>query len=363
MNELIARQRVNRRKHRNISPAQIEPHESAQSADRNVILKRIGAGNYSKKRYVIIGSVVAVVILLFLFSSSVLNHSLRGIGGGLGNLPTDPGLSSLLDSYLSPGNSPDPGAGAIVPSGKLLMSWEPRNYVVQPGDTVSGIAQDFGLSYGTIISFNGITNVYNLQAGAEIQIPPVDGVIHVVRGNDSLSGIAENYGVDLEPILDINNIVSDIIHEGDKIFVPSGEMPDYDLRRAMGNLFIYPLRGVLSSGFAYRTDPFTGVRTMHRGYDIVSKIGSTVVASNAGRVVYTGESALYGRYVLIQHRQGYQTLYAHLNRWNVSQGQWVNQRQKIGEVGNTGRSTGPHLHFSIFLHGDAVDPGRYLLSY
>jgi murein DD-endopeptidase MepM/ murein hydrolase activator NlpD len=282
------------------------------------------------------------------------------VGGGLGAFPKDAGIDSLLDTYLSPGKAPEDGGGNIVSTGNVLMSYDPVTYVVENGDTVSGVAYKFDLDMSTIISFNGIEDVRRLQAGVELRIPPIDGVMHLVKGRETLSTIAANYGVELEPILDINNIDSEIIYEGDKLFVPNARMDYVKYHRAMGDLFVYPLSGPLTSGFGMRKDPFTGLMSMHRGYDIAARTGTSVAASNEGRVVYTGENALYGKYVLLSHRGGYQTLYAHLNKWLVSEGQWVDQRQNIAEVGNTGRSTGPHLHFSIYNNGDALDPGKYL---
>jgi len=311
------------------------------------------------KYFYLIGGLAALFCIL-LFSSNAFGGNANGIGGGLGALPRDFGIDSLLERYLSPGKSPDDEAGEIVSTGNVLMSYNPVTYTVQPGDTVSGIAFKFDLDMSTIISFNAIDNVRRLQAGVEIKIPPVDGVMHLVKGRESLSSIASSYGVDLEPILDINNIDSEVIHEGDKLFVPNAQMSYVKYHKAMGDLFVYPIRGPLSSGFGMRKDPFTGLWSMHRGYDLVSPVGSSVKASNEGRVIYTGENNLYGKYVLLSHQGGFQTLYAHLSKWVVSEGQWVDQKQKIAEVGNTGRSTGPHLHFSIYYNGDALDPGRYL---
>ncbi|MBN1686365.1 MAG: M23 family metallopeptidase [Spirochaetales bacterium] len=371
MNQLIAHQRVvkrKRRKERRLAekaakfaaaprPGQL-PADVAFTREFRRILKepRFLAG---PKALYIIGAIVAAFCLLLLLSNG-FDRSVAGIGGGLGTFPRDAGIDTLLDLYLSPGKSPDDGAGDIMPGGKMLMSYDPVTYVVERGDTVSGIAEKFDLDMSTIISFNGIDNVRRLLAGVEIKVPPVDGVMHLVKRNESLSSIARSYGVDLEPILDINNIDSEIIHEGDKLFVPNAQMSSVAYHKAMGDLFVYPLRGVLSSGFGMRKDPFTGLMAMHRGYDIVARVGTPVEASNEGRVIYTGENSLYGKYVLLSHQGGFQTLYAHLDKWLVSEGQRVAQKQKIGLVGNTGRSTGPHLHFSIYYNGDALDPGKYL---
>ena len=371
MTQLIARQRVLRRKKAKakqlketkppVSP-RIKQDRARDGFSRTSAFKRIFTRFQSirgpKYLYVIAG--FAAVFCILLFSSSAIGRNAHGIGGGLGALPRDFGIDSLLDRYLSPGKSPDEDAGEIVPTGKVLMSYDPVIYIVERGDTVSGIAYKFNLDMSTIISFNGIGNVRRLQAGVELQIPPVDGVMHLVKGRESLSVIASSYGVDLEPILDINNIDTEVIHEGDKLFVPNAAMSYVTYHKAMGDLFIYPVRGSLSSGFGTRKDPFTGLWTTHRGYDLVSTMGTPVKASNEGRVIYTGRNSLYGKYVLLSHQGGFQTLYAHLSKWVVSEGQWVDQKQKIAEVGNTGRSTGPHLHFSIYHNGDALDPGKYL---
>jgi murein DD-endopeptidase MepM/ murein hydrolase activator NlpD len=371
MTKLIAQQRVLRRKKAKAKQLkETKPPGSPQfkhDSKRDSLLatpavKRIFARFPSipgPKYLYIIGGLAAIVCIV-LFSSSAIGRNTHGIGGGLGALPRDFGIDSLLERYLSPGKSPDDDAGEIVPTGKVFMSYDPVTYTVERGDTVSGIAYKFNLDMSTIISFNGIGNVRRLQAGVELKIPPVDGVMHLVKGRESLSSIASSYGVNLEPILDINNLDSEVIHEGDKLFVPNAEMSYVTYHKAMGDLFIYPVRGTLSSGFGMRKDPFTGLWNMHRGYDIVGAIGTSVKASNEGRVIYTGENTLYGKYVLLSHQGGFQTLYAHLSKWVVSEGQTVVQKQKIAEVGNTGRSTGPHLHFSIYYNGDALDPGRYL---
>ena len=371
MNQLIAQQRVVKRKKRknlrvkeqtiSVSP-EIRLDADSKGALFFMALRRVFEGlrflTGPKVLYLLGGMIVVFSLLLILANNS--GPAVAGIGGGLGTFPRDVGIDSLLDIYLSPGKSPDVGTADIVPTGKVLISYDPVTHTVKRGDTVSGIAEQFGLTMSTIISFNGIDNVRRLQAGAELKIPPVDGVMHLVKRGESLSSIATGYGVGLEPILDINNIGSEIIHEGDKLFVPNARMSYVSYHKAMGDLFIYPVRGVLSSGFGMRRDPFTNLMTMHNGYDIVARVGTPVVASNEGRVVYTGENSLYGRYVLLSHQGGFQTLYAHLGKWSVSEGQWVAQRQKIGELGNTGRSTGPHLHFSIYHNGQALDPGRYL---
>ena len=99
---------------------------------------------------------------------------------------------------------------------------------------------------------------------------------------------------------------------------------------------------------------------MHYGIDIANKTGTAVKATLDGDVLKCGRSLVYGKYIIIRHSGGYQSLYAHLDKYLVRKGQNVSQGEIIGELGNTGRSTGPHLHFSIYKNQKPVDPVKQL---
>ncbi|MBQ2257103.1 MAG: M23 family metallopeptidase, partial [Lachnospiraceae bacterium] len=118
--------------------------------------------------------------------------------------------------------------------------------------------------------------------------------------------------------------------------------------------------GRLSSGFGARSAPTKGASTNHKGVDWAVPIGTTVVASNAGTVSYAGWASGYGYAVYINHADGRQTRYGHLSKVLVKVGQSVSQGERIALSGNTGRSTGPHLHFEIRINGSAVNPLKYL---
>jgi murein DD-endopeptidase MepM/ murein hydrolase activator NlpD len=122
--------------------------------------------------------------------------------------------------------------------------------------------------------------------------------------------------------------------------------------------FAWPLaiQGVFTSGFGNRPDPFTGRTTMHQGIDISAAGGTRINAAEAGYVRIAGWSASYGNYIVIDHADGYSTLYAHNSRNRVTVGQRVTRGQHIGDVGSTGHSTGNHLHFEIRLNGVHLDP-------
>lgn len=125
---------------------------------------------------------------------------------------------------------------------------------------------------------------------------------------------------------------------------------------------IWPARGWVSSGFGYRRDPFTGLRQFHEGLDISNRIGTPVVAPADGVVVQVWKDWKMGLTLKISHGYGITTLYGHLHKVLVEVGQRVKRGQKIALMGNTGRSTGPHLHYEIRLNGKAVNPRHYILN-
>jgi len=231
----------------------------------------------------------------------------------------------------------------------MLQPFEWRQYKVQRGDTVSGIAQKYGVSVGAVIASNNISNARRLQEGALIKIPNIDGIPYQIQRGDSLSRIAASHNVPLEVILDVNDIRSDDIRQGETIFIPGARMNDIDLRLSLGDLFMYPLATrQITSNYGMRRDPFNGALQFHEGVDFRANTGTPVMASFDGVVSVVSENWLYGRYIIISHSNGYKTLYGHLNSFNVRQGERVTRGRKIGETGNTGYSTGPHLHFGIY---------------
>ena len=231
----------------------------------------------------------------------------------------------------------------------LLQAFEWQQYRVQRGDTVSGIALKYRVSVGAIIASNDISNARRLQEGAVIRIPNIDGIPYQVQSGDSLSKIAASFNVPLEVILDVNEIKSDNIRLGETIFIPGARMNDIDLRMSLGDLFAYPLQNRhITSNYGMRKDPISGALQFHAGVDFRANTGTTVMASFDGIVSAVGENWLYGKYIILTHSNGYKTLYGHLNAFSVKQGDRVIRGRKIGETGNTGYSTGPHLHFGIY---------------
>jgi murein DD-endopeptidase MepM/ murein hydrolase activator NlpD len=141
-----------------------------------------------------------------------------------------------------------------------------------------------------------------------------------------------------------------------KLFLPGVQFDNMERAYVLGEAFNKPSRGRLTSRYGYRRDPFTGKRAFHRGVDIANRVGTSVYAAQAGRVIFAGPRKGYGQVVIIQHSFGYKTLYAHLSTSAVKRGQSVRSGQVIGKVGNSGRSTGPHVHFEIWLKNRTIDP-------
>jgi murein DD-endopeptidase MepM/ murein hydrolase activator NlpD len=239
---------------------------------------------------------------------------------------------------------------------EMIESFEWTQYKVQRGDSVSVIAQKFGISYDSIIASNGIRNARRLQAGAVLRIPNIDGIPYTVKKGDTIYDISASYKVPLEVILDVNDLRSDNIKEGEILFIPGARMEPGELRLALGDLFIYPAGRSISSHFGWRRDPFTMEQNFHTGIDFRADTGTPVRASMDGTASVVGNNRIYGLHIILSHGNGYTTLYAHLSAFSVKQGDRVSQGVKIGEVGSTGYSTGPHLHFGIFQNGKWVNP-------
>jgi murein DD-endopeptidase MepM/ murein hydrolase activator NlpD len=252
-------------------------------------------------------------------------------------------------------------------------------YTVQSGDTLYGIADKYHIGVETIIWANNLdSNPDMLHLDQKLLIPPVDGVLHIVKSGDTLSAIATRYNAKVDDIRNLpSNSLQDenaLLQPGQRIVVPGGTRPKpappapkpapapaapaqaaapaapaAEAPTATGPAtghFIWPVTGrILQSYHPY-----------HRALDIESPIGTPIKAADNGTVVFSGWSNDgYGYHVIIDHGNGYRTLYAHMNRLDVKAGQAVAQGQSIGIVGMTGRTTGPHLHFELVQNGVQIN--------
>ena len=275
-----------------------------------------------------------------------------------GPLPVpEPGpADSLVHREVAPADvrPADAGGWGVVP----VLSLRP--YLVQADDSLSEIAHRFGIDLDTVISFNGIRDVSDLREGVELSIPSASGLSYSVRSGDTLSEIAARHGVPLAELMEWNDVPSSSLGVGQKLFIPGAALP-MDARNAvLGRLFLKPVPGRVTTRFGYHADPVTGIRRFHDGIDIVHAAGTPVAASMAGRVGRVGVDGTYGRYLVLVHADGYQTLYARLSQSHVAAGDLVAQSQVIGTMEPAQDGGDSHLHFAIFKAGEPVDPSRYL---
>ncbi|MDR1024516.1 MAG: M23 family metallopeptidase [Treponema sp.] len=315
---------------------------------------RAGGSGFPIMPLVVTALTIVISVLAINWKQPVVQSLLSGDSfylGAAGREEEGRNLASYAGLY-----SPDiPADEEAIPL-DLGETFRWNEYKVVRGDTLSEIAAARQLDMGTLIASNGITNARRLQEGEILRIPNMDGIPYTVKAGDSLSGIATASSVPLQVILDVNDLESDVISPGLNLFLPGARMPQEEVRMAMGESFIYPVRGVLSSPYGWRIDPIANVERFHSALDLAAPQGTPVKASLDGRVSRVAVNSAYGNYIILTHQGGYQTLYAHLSVVSIRQGDWVSQNSKIGEVGSTGYSTGPHLHFSVFRNNKAINP-------
>lgn len=245
-------------------------------------------------------------------------------------------------------------------------------YPVQTGDTISAIAEKFDISVDTVLWENNLTKNSSIKPGQILRILPVSGVSHKVTRGETIYTIAKKYDSPSQAIVDFPfNTFADnetfALSVGQALIVPEGKKPNtipvnpsaYIAQRtpnagsvsATGQ-FAWPMGGTITQRFFW----------YHKGLDIATAHGTTILAADAGRVLTAGwtDNTGYGNRVMIDHGNGYTTLYAHMSKIFVVSGQTVNRGDQIGQEGSTGRSTGPHLHFEIRKNGVAQNPLLYL---
>ncbi len=232
-------------------------------------------------------------------------------------------------------------------------------HTVRSGETLWDIANSYGISVDTILSANDIANSNRIQVGQELKVLTVKGVLHTVAVGESLWEISQRYKISMDEIVRANSISNPSrIQPATQIVIPGAtQIRPRDVLVVNGQLqraFDWPLRGRLSSPFGPRWG------TMHNGIDLAVPTGTSVRAAADGRVTFSGWNGGYGYLVIIDHGNGVETRYAHHSRNVVQVGQRVERGQIVAYSGNTGNSTGPHLHFEIRYRGTPVDPQRYL---
>jgi murein DD-endopeptidase MepM/ murein hydrolase activator NlpD len=229
-------------------------------------------------------------------------------------------------------------------------------YTIQKGDMISSLAEGFGLNQDTLISVNSIKNTRLIQPGQVLKVPNQDGIFYTVKKDDTLENIAEKYKSEPEAIQIVNELFSENPRPGAVLFIPGAQLDWVERQEINGDLFIWPIPGYITSPYGYRKSPFTGIRQFHSGLDIGSPAGTPVKAAMSGRVSAVGWDDVLGNFVAISHHSGYRTLYGHLSVIRTKSGAYVGTGERVGDVGSTGLSTGPHLHFTVYKNGVTVNP-------
>src|SRR4030042_1302374 len=250
-----------------------------------------------------------------------------------------------------------------------IISEKPRDkvvdYEVKSGDTVSSIASEFGVNEETILWENNLSAKSTLKEGQTVRILPVSGIAHQVISGDTIYSVAKKYQANSQTIIDypFNDVAEDFqLSTGEIVIVPDGAPPEkpkaaptqYLAQKNIyvGDLgsgrFIYPASGDLAQYFFL----------YHPALDISNLGGGSIRASDSGTVTLAGwpDASGYGNRIIIDHGNGYTTLYAHLSGVYVSPGQKVSKGDVIGAMGSTGRSSGTHLHLEIRKDGTALNP-------
>lgn len=249
---------------------------------------------------------------------------------------------------------------------------------VEEGESVGTLADRYGVSASTILWANDLDDDDYIKPGQTLSIPPTTGVVYVVKSNDTLDSIADKYEGDATQIAEYNDLenTSSII-EGQTLIIPDGKVPPPPAPAPTTRLADL---GTLWSGTPTTSDPAppaaapTGGSLQwpttshrisqyyhwgHRAIDVDGVTGDPLYAAEAGTVVSAGWNGGYGLRVVINHGGGMQTLYGHASKIYVTPGQTVTRGQTIALQGNTGWSTGDHLHFEVIVNGSKPNPLSY----
>lgn len=235
-----------------------------------------------------------------------------------------------------------------------------QTHEVSKGESLWTIARNYNVDVDTIIGANELKSHDKIDIGQKLTILPFKGVTHRVEKGESLWAIAQRYNVPIDEIVETNALSSQNIKVGELLVIPGATLTAAEKERrlliARGGLplFIKPAEGRISSRFGMRWGQ------MHQGLDLAIPTGTPVRASAAGTVSQAGNAGTYGLLVIIKHANGIETRYAHNSKLNVKVGQYVKQGDIIAYSGNTGRSTGPHLHFEIRVNGQPQDPLKWI---
>lgn len=368
--EQIRKTRVKHRLIRNKLKSSVSSINSQGTGIKKTLLNRL----LTKKACFSLGAFALFFVLPYLSGQGIARSDQEALYSPTSNLYNSQTLT-LLNSKARPdpkgpvgGEDPlmtdnEALVANMIPSiedtGKAekIVSASPDDisvYTVREGDTLGQIAEMFGISPNTIRWANDIDVKGTVKPGQELIILPISGIKHKVVKGDTFASIAKKYKADAREISLFNGIEeAEVLVAGTEIIIPNGEEEQATVvakkpttkgapsKEAPSGYYIKPVKGIKTQG----------VHDRYKAIDIGAKTGTPIWAMASGRVIVvkptTAYNGGYGGLVIIGHDNGTQTLYAHLSRIDVKQGQSINQGDVLGAVGSTGRSTGPHLHVEI----------------
>ena len=235
---------------------------------------------------------------------------------------------------------------------------------INKGDNYWGMARSHGLGIEELVGYNLDMQHLNAYIGRELLLGNKPGTLHQVREGETTESIEKDYKLDKGSVRTANRMSWLGLRAGDLLFLPGAHPREFTPEMAdlfEGRDFIRaPLSGSYSSMEGYRVDPFTGEKRLHNGVDIRAPFNALVAAAADGKVILAGWNGGFGKCIIIQHDNGFRTLYGHLNVILVHVGERVQQFQYIGKVGKTGRTTGAHLHFTVWKNDKLQNPLKYL---
>lgn len=255
------------------------------------------------------------------------------------------------------------GSGQATEEAAVYKTKAPLYYTVQAGDCLWSIAEKFDVDIDLLAIANKMGTEDVLPEDTELVIPEDNKITYTVSRGDTLWGLAKKFNTTVETLVSENGtaILKTLTTEQEIIIPVQGSIEETDREGTspvMGgnipDLDSWPVMGTLSSGFGKRWG------RMHKGIDIAADKGEPIKAVEGGIVAFAGDRGTYGKTVIINHGDGFRSLYAHTSKLNVSSGERVEKGQVIALVGNSGRSTGPHLHLELLYKGQPVDPQKYL---
>jgi len=246
-------------------------------------------------------------------------------------------------------------------------------YIIEPGDSISTIAEEFEVSVSTILWENNLSAYSIIRPGRVLSIPPVSGLNHTVKSGENLGSIAKKYDVEEEIILEFNKVSKNsILQVSQKLFIPGGRKISYPSYKPKTYTGFSAIKDIVKAPNSKPVQsnkmnwPTVGSKITqyyswrHHGLDIANKLGTPIYAADAGIIEVAGWGTGYGNQLVINHGGGKKTRYAHLSKFFVSVGDKISKGQTIAAMGSTGWSTGSHLHFEVVINKKKYNPLDYI---